>query len=97
MSKCIYIEQMSDGMVQVGFKQEPDSEEYGEGGTEPEGFDMQPADNLDAALAMARDMLTSNPEEDAANESAFQSGYKKAGGVEDLMGMGNKMDKTGGM
>lgn len=87
--KHVCIAQNDDGTVMVG---EMPAEMM-------EGMDdeyLQSADNLDAALAMAKDMLVSNPEEDQANESAFQDGYKQAGGVEELMGMGNK-GKMGGM
>jgi hypothetical protein len=68
MSKCIYIEVADDGAVSVGMK--PEGVEI------PEGTEMQPAESLDAAFDMGREMLTANPEQDAENNAAFAEGFK---------------------
>lgn len=77
MKKCVEIEMSDDGTVMVGMKEKDESDILED---QKEGYDMQPADNLDAALSMAKDMLSANPEADAQNNQAFESGYKKAGG-----------------
>lgn len=81
MKKCLLIEQAEDGTVSVGFATKEDDEVV-------EGYDMQPADNLEAAMAQGREMLESDPEGDAEADKAFEGGYSNvAGGMEGIEGL----------
>lgn len=74
MTKHICIAQNDDGTVMVG---EMPAEMM-------EGMDsdyLQPADNLNAALAMAREMLESDPEGEAEANAEFERGYQGAMGI----------------
>ena len=77
MRKCVLIEMDDTGMVSVGMSEKEDME------PPPEGYDMQPADNLQAALAMAKDMLgkpEGEMEAEAQAQEDFSMGLKKVRG-----------------
>lgn len=83
-----------DGRVMVG---SPPAAEAGEGSdmmsqmspmtADPDGMAgkeyMQPAKNVDEALQIARQLLTSNPEVEKSEEQDFLGGYKEAGGMQE--------------
>lgn len=77
MSKKLCVVMNDDGTVMVGL--EPAGEEANEGGMMDDSY-LQPADNLDAAMAMGKEMLQGNPEEQAEGEQAFEDGYKQGQG-----------------
>lgn len=58
----------------------------GEMGAAPAAPEMQPAEDLDAALAMAAGLLEADPAQELENESAFMDGYKETeGGANRMM------------
>ena len=89
MKKCLLIEVSEDGQVSMGMATKDDAEE-----PDP-AYQMQPAQSVDEAMQMGRDMLESDPEAEKERDEAFEGGYKEAGGGE-LMALMSK-GKMGGM
>ena len=85
MNKKIVISCDEQGVYSVG--EMGGMEEGAEMGGEPQ---MQPADNLDAALNMAREMLEANPEGEAQANAQFEGGYKQAGGPMGIEGLSTR-------
>ena len=86
MNKKILISCDEQGVYSVGEMGGMEGMDGGEG-MEPQ---MQPADNLDAALNMAREMLSANPEGEAQANAQFEGGYKQAGGPMGIEGLSTK-------
>lgn len=84
MNKTIVIACDEQGQYSVGEKPAA-SEEMGMGDAQPE---MQPAESLDSALEMARELFGDDPtgEVSAEGDEQMAKGFKSAGGDEYMRG-----------
>lgn len=78
MNKTVTIACDEQGQYSVGEQPPLDEGADMDGGIGRPGMDLQPVESLDAALDMARQLLSEEDPARAENQGAFEKGFQKA-------------------